>query len=100
MGNDRQDYVASRNARRDGGDFAGERYRDARLSYIVCKDKSEENVLWVTEVWDREESHAASLTLPAVKAAMTRGRMLVANFEPIATTEPVWGHGLPTSESA
>lgn len=70
------------------------------LSYIVCTDKSDENVLWVTEVWDREESHAASLKLPAVKAAMARGRTLVANFERIATTEPVWGYGLPTSGSA
>jgi quinol monooxygenase YgiN len=63
-------------------------------SYVVAKDKSDEDVLWVTEVWDREESHHASLALPAVKATVPRAKPLVANFERIAVTEPIWGHRL------
>jgi quinol monooxygenase YgiN len=30
-------------------------------SYIVAKDTKDENAIWVNEVWDSKESHAASL---------------------------------------
>ncbi|HKS80714.1 MAG TPA: antibiotic biosynthesis monooxygenase [Candidatus Acidoferrales bacterium] len=67
------------------------------LSYVVAKDAADENILWVTEVWDSEESHDAALSLPAVKDAIPRGKELVANYERIATTAPVWGVGLPAA---
>src|SRR5215204_7507423 len=44
------------------------------LSYIVAKDPADANAIWITEVWDNKESHAASLKLPAVKAAIAKGR--------------------------
>jgi quinol monooxygenase YgiN len=67
------------------------------LSYIVAKDAADENTIWVTEVWDSMASHDASLSLPAVKNAIPRGKAIVANFERIAVTSPVWGGaGLPT----
>jgi quinol monooxygenase YgiN len=28
------------------------------LSYVVAADEGDPHALWVTEVWDREESHA------------------------------------------
>lgn len=65
------------------------------FSYVVAKDATDENILWVTEVWDSQASHDASLSLPAVKEAIPRGRALVANFERVAVTTPVWGAGLP-----
>jgi len=66
------------------------------LSYIVAKDAADENTIWVTEVWDSLASHDASLSLPAVKSAIPRGKALVASFERIAVTSPVWGGaGLP-----
>ncbi len=65
------------------------------LSYVVAKDATDENVMWVTEVWDSQAGHDASLTLPAVKEAIPRGKALVANFERVAVTTPVWGVGLP-----
>lgn len=65
------------------------------LSYIVAKDATDENVMWVTEVWESQASHDASLSLPAVKEAIPRGKALVANFERVAVTSPVWGVGLP-----
>lgn len=65
------------------------------LSYIVAKDAADPNVLWVTEVWDSQASHDASLSLPAVKKAIPRAQAIVANFERIAQTNPVWGAGLP-----
>lgn len=66
------------------------------LSYVVAKDAADENTIWVTEVWDSMASHDASLSLPAVKSAIPRGKALVANFERVAVTNPVWGGaGLP-----
>ena len=64
------------------------------LSYVVAKDPADQNAIWITEVWDSKESHAASLKLPAVKAAIAKGRPLFASFEMSQTTEPVGGHGL------
>ncbi len=64
------------------------------LSYIVAKDTRDENSLWITEVWDSQESHGASLKLPAVQAAIAKGRPLIASFGDFVTTEPVGGIGL------
>src|SRR5215472_10253607 len=64
------------------------------FSYVVAKDAADENVLWVTEVWDSATSHDASLSLPQVKNAIPQAKPLVANFERIAVTTPVWGQGL------
>ncbi|HEY8539453.1 MAG TPA: putative quinol monooxygenase [Steroidobacteraceae bacterium] len=64
------------------------------LSYIVAKDAADENGIWVTEVWDSEASHRASLSLPSVKAAIARARPLIAGFGERFTTEPVGGVGI------
>ncbi len=64
------------------------------LSYVVAKDATDENTIWVTEVWDSMASHDSSLALPAVKNAMSRGKAIISNFERIAVTSPVWGAGL------
>ena len=64
------------------------------LSYIVAKDSEDNDGVWVTEVWDSKESHSASLALPAVKAAIAKGRPMVAGFDRQVTTAPVGGHGL------
>lgn len=64
------------------------------LSYVLAKDSSDENLVWVTEVWDSAASHDASLSLPSVKNAMPRVKPLLSNFERVAVTTPVWGAGL------
>jgi len=69
------------------------------LSYVVARDVADENVLWVTEVWDSEASHDASLSLPAVKKAIPQGKEIVTGFERIVTN-PVWGVGLKTASSS
>ncbi len=48
----------------------------------------------ITEVWDSEASHKASLALPAVKDAIGRARPLIATFGEHFVTTPVGGHGL------
>ena len=60
------------------------------ISYVVAKDALDENSLWVTEVWDSVTSHDSSLTLPAIRNAIPRTKDIVAGFENIAITEPVW----------
>jgi quinol monooxygenase YgiN len=65
------------------------------FSYVVAKDAADDNIPWVTEVWDSGASHDASVSLPAVKNAIPRGKAIVANFERIGVTNPVWGVGLP-----
>ena len=63
------------------------------LSYVVSLDSADENVLWVTELWNSAEEHKASLSLPAVKRVIPRAQGLVANFEKVAVTNPVWDGG-------
>ena len=42
------------------------------LAYVVARDPADANAIWITEVWDSQESHRASLSLPAVKAAIAK----------------------------
>lgn len=58
-------------------------------SYVIAKCQSEENLLWITEVWADKDSHEASLQLPAVQEAISKGRPLIAGMERVATTNPV-----------
>lgn len=64
------------------------------LSYIVAQDPSNPDAIWITEVWDSKESHAGSLSLPAVKAAISQARPLIAGMDAGTLTTPVGGHGL------
>lgn len=64
------------------------------LSYVVATDPADANALWITEAWDSKASHDASLALPSVKAAIAKGRPLIAAFANGTVTTPVGGHGL------
>ncbi|NKB89149.1 MAG: antibiotic biosynthesis monooxygenase [Acidobacteria bacterium] len=64
------------------------------LSYVVSVDNERSDALWVTEVWESSELHAASLTLPSVQEAISKGRPLIAGFTERHVTTPVGGHGL------
>ena len=64
------------------------------LSYIIAKDAQDPDGLWITEVWDSQASHQASLKLPAVQAAIAKGRPLIAGFSQRVETVPVGGPGL------
>ena len=64
------------------------------LSYIVAKDATEVDAVWITEVWNSRESHQASLALPAVQQAIAKGRPLIAGLGARFETQPAGGHGL------
>lgn len=74
--------------------LAGTHEMPGCLSYIVAADPSAEDTLWVTEVWVDRASHSASLSLPSVQAAISKGRPLIAGFEDQVETEPLGGYGL------
>jgi quinol monooxygenase YgiN len=64
------------------------------LSYVIANDPAHANLIWITEVWESKEAHAASLQLPSVRDAITKGRPLIAGMERVAETSPVGGSGL------
>jgi quinol monooxygenase YgiN len=62
--------------------------------YIINLSPTEPDAIWVTEVWQSREDHAASLTRADVQALIARGRPLIAGGERIEVV-PVGGKGLP-----
>ena len=64
------------------------------LSYILAKDAANPDALWITEVWTDKDSHAASLKLPAVQAAIAKARPIIAGFGQRFETVPVGGVGV------
>ncbi len=64
------------------------------LSYIISMDATDANTIWITETWDSVEKHLASLQLPSVQEAISRGGPMIKGLERVATTEPVGGQGL------
>src|ERR1700731_1212480 len=63
------------------------------LSYVVSEDVQDENAIWITEVWDSEENHRASLSAPSVQKSISAAKPMIAGFERIAVTRPVKGIG-------
>ena len=61
------------------------------LSYVIARDPRDADSLWVTEVWDSEDSHKASLSLPSVQAAIAKGRPMIASFGDRVETTPIGG---------
>jgi quinol monooxygenase YgiN len=64
------------------------------LSYVVAKDPTDADAIWITEVWDSQASHDALLSLPSVQGTIARGRPLIAGFGEHYVTEPLGGLGL------
>lgn len=74
--------------------LAGTQGMPGCLSYIIAKDREDENALWITEAWDSQESHQASLAIESVQNAIAKGRPLIAGFGERFETAPVGGQGL------
>ena len=68
------------------------------LSYVIARDPADENALWITEVWDSQTSHKASLSLPAVQSAIAKGRPLIAGFSNRVETVPIGGYGIERTQ--
>ncbi len=66
------------------------------LSYVIATDPADPDALWITEVWNTQAEHRASLDLSGVKAAIAKGRPLIAGFSNRVETAPIGGYGLRT----
>ncbi len=64
------------------------------LSFVVARDPADENLVWITEAWDSEASHKASLQMPAIAESIKKAMPLIAGFGQQTVTEPVGGIGL------
>lgn len=59
------------------------------LAYLIGEDLADPESIWITEVWESREAHAASLKLPAVQAAIAKARPHIAGFGTRVETRPV-----------
>ena len=59
------------------------------MGYLIGEDSANPDAIWIVEIWETQESHAASLNLPAVQEAIKRGRPLIAGFGTRAEFKPV-----------
>ena len=64
------------------------------LSYIIAKDQTDPNAIWITEVWENQARHQGSLSLPSVQNAIEKGKPLIASFGERYETTPIGGYGL------
>jgi len=60
------------------------------LSYVVAEDAEDETLVWVTEVWESEAAHDASLQLPQVQAAIAAAKHVVLGFGNRHVTTPAF----------
>lgn len=59
------------------------------IAYLIGEDSANPDAIWIVELWESKEAHAASLKLPAVQAAIKKGRPLIAGFGTRAEFKPV-----------
>ncbi|SEJ44684.1 putative quinol monooxygenase [Demequina mangrovi] len=69
----------------------GSRGMPGNLSYVVAEDVENAGVVWVTELWESEEAHRASLALPEVQEAIAKARPHLRGMRTRAVTRPVAG---------
>ena len=62
--------------------------------YAIFADSSDDTGIWITEAWDTEEAHRASLKLPQVQKAIAEGRPMIASFGERHIVHPIGGTGM------
>lgn len=78
----------------DGADELGD--LPGCLQYLINLAEAEPNAIWVTEIWESEAAHDASLELDAVRAIIARARPLIAPGGEQIRLTPVGGKGMPS----
>ena len=64
--------------------------------YLVATDPEDPDAVWVTEVWDTEAAHRASLEIPAVQERIARA-MPIIDREGMTQQELVAVAGIPSA---
>jgi quinol monooxygenase YgiN len=62
--------------------------------YLVSEVVGEPDAIAITEVWDDQAAHDASLQLPSVRAVIAKGRRLILSMGESLELRPVGGQGL------
>lgn len=63
--------------------------------YVVGKDRGDDKIIWVTEIWDNQEDHARSLQLEAIRELISKAMPLIESFpEGGAETDILGGWGI------
>lgn len=64
------------------------------LLYIINSDPTDPDGIWVTEVWQSQADHQASLTHDAIRSLITMARPLIAEMPLRYEVTPLGGKGL------
>ena len=67
----------------------GAKAMPGNMGYLIGEDSANPDAIWIVEVWENADLHAASLKLPAVQAAIQKARPLIAGFGTRAEFKPV-----------
>ena len=67
----------------------GPRDMPGNLAYLIAEDAEDPASIWITEVWESKDAHAASLQLPQVQEAIGSARPLITGFGTRVETRPV-----------
>ena len=59
------------------------------IAYLIGEDSANPDAIWIVELWSDKDAHAASLQLPAVQAAIKKGRPLIVGFGQRIEFKPV-----------
>lgn len=65
----------------------------ACLLYLVYKDQSEENVIWVEDLWSDEKEHEAELAKPALQGYVKQAMPLLEGIPEQILLQLVGGKG-------
>jgi len=66
--------------------------------YIINTSPTDENSVWVTEVWRSQEAHDASLSVEGAQAAIKQVIPLLAGSPEKIDLQPVGGKGFPRAD--
>ncbi len=64
------------------------------LLYLVYKDASDPDAIWVEDVWANQEDHTAAMSTPEMRAYVTRCVPLLAGMPEQIDVELAGGKGL------
>lgn len=64
------------------------------LMYVVNTSNDEPDTVWVTEIWQDEKAHGASLSIPGVRDLINETMPLLASAPEGTRFTPIGGKGL------
>ena len=59
------------------------------ISYVLATDPADADLIWITEVWETQADHAASVEIPAIAETIRQAMPLIASFDMHQEVVPV-----------